>query len=138
MSEIRAGTYVYGDRACVANGSVPLGACALSVLATVVSVPTRGRAIVDAGSKTLTYDPAVGATGYGLLLEDPDAEIYLLNEEHGYVDISRCDPAPTVGERVTVVPNHACGTTNMHDEVVVHRDGEVIATWRVAARGKVR
>jgi D-serine deaminase-like pyridoxal phosphate-dependent protein len=39
---------------------------------------------------------------------------------------------------VTIIPNHACGTTNMHDEVVVHRGGEVVATLAIAARGKVR
>jgi D-serine deaminase-like pyridoxal phosphate-dependent protein len=138
VTEVRAGTYVYGDRACIANGSVPLETCALRILATVVSTPTRERAIVDAGSKTLTYDPALGASGYGLLVEHPDADVYLLNEEHGFVDVSRCDPPPAVGDTVTIVPNHACGTTNMHDEVVVHRGGEVVAAWPVAARGKVR
>jgi D-serine deaminase-like pyridoxal phosphate-dependent protein len=138
VTEVRAGTYVYGDRACIANGSVPLEDCALRILATVVSAPTRDRAILDAGSKTLTYDPAEGVSGYGLLVEYPEAEVFRLNEEHGYVDVSHCDPPPGVGETVTIVPNHACGTTNMHDEVVVHRAGEVVATWQVAARGKVR
>ena len=56
MTELRAGTYVYGDRACVANGTVPLEACALLVRATVVSRPTADRAILDAGSKALTSD----------------------------------------------------------------------------------
>jgi D-serine deaminase-like pyridoxal phosphate-dependent protein len=138
ITELRPGTYVYGDRACIANGSVPLENCALRVAATVVSRPTRERAIIDAGSKTLTSDMAVDATGYGLILEHPDAEIYKLNEEHGMVDVSACARLPEVGDRVTIVPNHACGTVNMHDEVVVHRRGEVVATYRIAARGKVR
>jgi D-serine deaminase-like pyridoxal phosphate-dependent protein len=138
VTEVRVGTYVYGDRACIANGSVPLDDCGLRVLATVVSRPTRARAILDAGSKTLTSDQAVGATGHGLLVEYPDAEVYALNEEHGYVDVSACARAPEVGQRVTVVPNHACGTANMHDEVVLHRAGEVIETLPTAARGKVR
>ena len=88
VDELRVGTYIYGDRACIANGSVPLEDCALRVVATVVSRPTRERAIIDAGSKTLTSDLAVGATGHGLLVEFPDAEVYALNEEHGYVDVS--------------------------------------------------
>jgi D-serine deaminase-like pyridoxal phosphate-dependent protein len=138
VTEVRVGTYVYGDRACIANGSVPLEDCALTVLATVVSRPTSERAIIDAGSKTLTSDPAEGVTGFGLVLEHPEAEIYRLNEEHGFVDVSGCDPRPDVGDVVTIVPNHACGTTNVHDEVVVHRTGEVIGTWLVAARGKIR
>jgi D-serine deaminase-like pyridoxal phosphate-dependent protein len=138
VNEVRVGTYVYGDRACIANGSVPLEDCALRVLATVVSRPTRARAIIDAGSKTLTSDPAVGVTGHGLLVEHPEAEVYALNEEHGYVDVSACERLPVVGDRVTVVPNHACATANMHDEIVVHRGGEIIETLPTAARGKVR
>ena len=138
VDELRVGTYIYGDRACIANGSVPLDDCALRVVAMVVSRPTRERAIIDAGSKTLTSDPAVGATGHGLLIDYPEAEVYALNEEHGYVDVSRCDRPPEIGDRVTIVPNHACTTANMHDEIVMHRGGEVVATLPTAARGKVR
>lgn len=137
-TELRVGTYVYGDRACIANGAVALEDCALRVVATVVSRPTAGRAILDAGSKALTSDLAVGATGYGLLVEHPEAEIRLLNEEHGIVDVSRCAEALSIGERVTVVPNHACGTTNVYDEIVLHRGGEVVDTLPIRARGKLR
>ena len=91
--ELRVGTYVYGDRACIANGSVPLEDCALRVVATVVSRPTRDRAIIDAGSKTLTSDLAIDQTGLGQLVEHPEAAIYALNEEHGYVDVSACAAA---------------------------------------------
>jgi D-serine deaminase-like pyridoxal phosphate-dependent protein len=138
VTELRPGTYVYGDRACIANGSVPLADCALRVVATVVSRPVPGRAILDAGSKTLTSDLAAGAAGHGLLVEHPEADVYLLNEEHGMVDVSRCASPPQVGDRVTIVPNHACTTANLHDEVVMHRGGEIVETLRVAARGLVR
>lgn len=138
VTELRPGTYVYGDRACIANGSVPLEDCALRVIATVVSRPTPGRAILDAGSKTLTSDLAVGATGHGLLVEHPEAEVYKLNEEHGIVDVSRCVHPPQIGDRVTIVPNHACTAANLHDEVVLHRGGEIVETLRTAARGLVR
>jgi D-serine deaminase-like pyridoxal phosphate-dependent protein len=138
VTELRPGTYVYGDRACIANGSVPLEDCALRVIATVVSRPTPGRAILDAGSKTLTSDLAIGATGHGLLVEHPEAEVYKLNEEHGMVDVSRCARPPEVGDRVTIVPNHACTAANLHDEIVLHRGSEIVATLRTAARGLVR
>ncbi|HUQ21944.1 MAG TPA: D-TA family PLP-dependent enzyme [Gaiellaceae bacterium] len=137
VDELRVGTYIYGDRSLLVNG-MALDDCALRVVATVVSRPTRERAIIDAGSKTLTTDPALGATGHGLLVEFPEAEIYALNEEHGYVDVSRCDPPPEIGDRVTIVPNHACTAANMHDEIVMHRRGEIVETLPTAARGKVR
>jgi D-serine deaminase-like pyridoxal phosphate-dependent protein len=138
VTELRAGTYVYGDRACVSNGSVGLDDCALHIVATVVSRPTRERAIVDAGSKALTMDPAAGVEGFGTLLEYPNASIYALNEEHGFVDVSRCVSPPNIGEVVTIVPNHACAAVNLHDEVVVHRSGGDIDRWPIAARGRSR
>ena len=51
----------------IATRHVPvleLDACAMSVLATVVSRPTDNRAILDAGSKTLSSD-ALGLDGFG-------------------------------------------------------------------------
>jgi D-serine deaminase-like pyridoxal phosphate-dependent protein len=140
ITEVRAGTYVYGDRSCIANGSVSLPDCALRIRATVVSRPTAERAILDAGSKTLTNDPAEEASGggHGLIVEYPEARIYALSEEHGHVDVGACLPGPDVGEVVTIVPNHACGCANLHDDVVVHRNGQVVGVWPVAARGKLR
>src|SRR5262249_5341547 len=140
ITEVRAGTYVYGDRSCIANGAVPLESCALRVRATVVSRPTRDRAILDSGSKTLTTDPVEegGGGGHGFVVEYPDAAVYALSEEHGHVDLGACADRPEVGQVVTVAPNHACGCTNMHDEVVAHRGGRIIGFWPVAARGKIR
>jgi D-serine deaminase-like pyridoxal phosphate-dependent protein len=138
LTEVRAGTYLYNDRMCLADGSAALEDCALHVRATVVSRPAHDRAIVDAGTKALTSDIAPGVDGYGQLLEHPAARVPQLNEEHGYVDLSACERRPDIGEMVTIVPNHACGTTNMFDEVVAHRDGEVVAVWPLEARGKLR
>jgi D-serine deaminase-like pyridoxal phosphate-dependent protein len=139
ITELRAGTYVYGDRSCIANGTVSLEDCALRVRATVASRPAPGRAILDAGSKTLSSDPTVSAeeTGYGFIVEHPEAVVYGLSEEHGHVDVDRCADPPAVGDVVTIVPNHACATTNLHDTVLVHRGGETVGVWPVAARGKV-
>jgi D-serine deaminase-like pyridoxal phosphate-dependent protein len=140
LTEVRAGTYVYGDRSCIANGSVPLEDCALRVRATVVSRPTAERGILDCGSKALTNDPVEEASGggHGLIVEHPKARLYALSEEHGHVDFGDCARRPTVGEVVTVIPNHACGCTNLYDEVAVHRNGRIVGLWPVAARGKLR
>jgi D-serine deaminase-like pyridoxal phosphate-dependent protein len=54
------------------------------------------------------------------------------------VDISACARKPEIGERVQVIVNHACGTTNLHNEVVAHRRGRIEAIWPVAARGLLR
>jgi D-serine deaminase-like pyridoxal phosphate-dependent protein len=137
-TELRVGTYVYNDRATVAAGAATLDDCALHVVAAVVSRPTLDRAILDAGSKTLSSDrvaPSAGE-GYGLILDYPEAVIERLNEEHGVVDLSRCVRRPRIGERVRIVPNHVCVVSNLHDTVTVTRGGEVVGSWPVAARGR--
>lgn len=141
VTEVRCGTSVFGDAACVAEGIVPLADTALRVRATVVSRPTRTRAIVDAGSKTLTSDPnEAGGVGHGIVVEYPEAVLYALHEEHGFLDLGACDaPAlPAVGDVVTIIPNHACGCINLHDRVAAYRGDEIVGLWEVAARGMVR
>lgn len=140
LTEVRVGTYIYHDRATVAAGTADLNECALHLHATVVSRPTGDRAVIDAGTKSLTSDlvaPSAGP-GYGLILDYPDAVIERLNEEHGVIDLSHCDRRPEIGERLRIVPNHVCVVSNLHDEVVVSRASRVVDTWRVAARGKTR
>ena len=70
-TEHRPGTYIYHDRD-QARASLGLEDCAMRILATVVSRPTDGRAILDAGSKTLSSD-LNGLEGYGLITEYPQA-----------------------------------------------------------------
>jgi D-serine deaminase-like pyridoxal phosphate-dependent protein len=140
LTEVRVGTYIYHDRATVAVGAADFGECALHLHATVISRPTADRAVIDAGSKSLSsdrIDPAAGE-GYGLIRGYEDAVIERLNEEHGVIDISRCSRKPQVGERVQILPNHVCVVSNLHDESALSRDGLLVDTRRVEARGKTR
>jgi D-serine deaminase-like pyridoxal phosphate-dependent protein len=137
VTEHRAGTYIFNDRATVASGAATWEDCAMRVRTTVISRPTPTRAILDAGSKSLSSD-LMGQSGYGLIVEYPDAVIARLNEEHGIVDLSRCAKKPEVGEIVSVIPNHACVVTNLHDFLVGVRGERVEVVWPVAARGMIR
>ena len=134
LNELRVGVYVYGDCRTIAAGVIEPEDCALRVRTTVVSRPTATRAILDAGSKTLTSDD--GPDGYGLVVEYPEARLVKVSEEHGHLELS--GPGPALGEVVTVIPNHACVVSNLHDQVVVRRGGEAVEVWPIAARGKVR
>jgi len=140
LTEIRPGTYVYNDLNTYYQGVCRLEDCAVRVVATVVSTAVPGRAIIDGGSKTFSSD-ALGSgpkSGYGYVVEAPDASIIKLNEEHGYLDITQSQHHFHVGEVVTVIPNHVCTTVNMHDEILTLRQGEAVGCWKIAARGKVR
>ena len=109
----------------------------MRIRATVVSRPTPGRAILDAGSKSLTSD-LLGFEDYGHLVEYPEARLFALSEEHGHLDVRGCSRQPAVGEVVNVIPNHTCVVSNLHDTVVVTRGDRVEGEWAVAARGKTR
>lgn len=136
-TEHRPGTYIYNDRMQMAAGVATLEDCALTVCSTVVSRAGADRGILDAGSKTLTADSG-GLDGFGLILEHPEAKIAKFAEEHGFLDLSRCNERPKVGDVVRIVPNHVCVVVNMVDEVVMVRGEEIVGTLPVAARGRLR
>jgi D-serine deaminase-like pyridoxal phosphate-dependent protein len=136
-TEHRPGTYIYNDRMQVAAGVATWDDCALHIYSTVVSRAAPERGILDAGSKTLTTDTG-GLDGHGLILEHPEAKIARFAEEHGFLDLSRSNTRPNVGDVVRIVPNHVCVVVNMMDEVVMVRGEEILGTLPVAARGKLR
>jgi D-serine deaminase-like pyridoxal phosphate-dependent protein len=136
VTEYRPGTYVYMDRSLVRDGVCGFEDCALTVLATVVSTPTPERAVVDAGSKTLTSDTR-GLEGFGHVLGRFDLAIDQLSEEHGRVTAGGEATGLRVGERVRIVPNHACVVSNLFDAVTTLRGGEITGSVAVAARGRV-
>jgi D-serine deaminase-like pyridoxal phosphate-dependent protein len=144
ITELRPGNYVYFDRTQVALGAASVDDCALTVLATVVA-QHPGRIILDSGSKTLTNDTARGITkaaGYGAVLTadggvDEALTIERLSEEHATVRVdgnTRLKP----GDRVRVLPNHACTVSNLVDVVRLVDGDTVIDTLPVAARGKIQ
>ena len=136
VTEYRAGTYIYNDRSLVVQGSCDWPDCALTVLATVVSRPTPDRAIIDAGSKSLTSD-LLGLQGYGHVVEFPDAAITALSEEHGTLRLNPDAPGPAIGQKLHIIPNHACPVSNLAGQVCLHRSGMLVGDQKVAARGCV-
>ena len=60
-----------------------------------------------------------------------------LSEEHGTIDVSACTLKPQIGDRVRIIPNHACVVSNLFDSVVLISGDEVVDIAPVAARGRV-
>lgn len=137
VTECRPGTYVYNDFSQVCLGTARVEECALTILATVVSVPARDRAVVDAGSKTLSTDPLwPHAGGHGLVL-GRGSRVARLSEEHGVIRVEEGESF-RVGEKVRILPNHACVVSNLHDRLTAFRKGRVEGQITVAARGCVQ
>jgi D-serine deaminase-like pyridoxal phosphate-dependent protein len=139
MNEIRPGTYVFNDRNTVNSGACTLNECAAKVIATVVSNARDGQVLIDGGSKTFSSDRLNGDAGvsFGLVGGYDGAHFHKMNEEHGFVDVSRCARRPQLGEKLEVLMNHVCVVMNLHEEVWGHRGGVVENSWRVAGRGKL-
>ena len=136
-NEYRAGTYIYNDRSLAERGTCSYDDCALQVLATVVSRPTDERALIDAGSKSLTSD-LLGLKGYGVVKAMNKAQVYNMSEEHGFLDIAALAEKPEVGDLVRITPNHVCPVTNLFNRVVFVRGNDVLGSVKVDARGLVQ
>lgn len=134
MTELRPGAYVFNDAQQWELGACDASQIALTVHATVVS-HGGGRVVLDAGSKAVSPDKAAWATGAARLLDHPDARVVQLSEHHAVVDMAGA-PLPHLGSTVRVVPNHCCNAVNLADAVTVHRNGQVVDIWPVAARGR--
>jgi D-serine deaminase-like pyridoxal phosphate-dependent protein len=136
VNEIRAGTYLIGDRQQWFIGAVPGNGVAIAVAATVVSAAVDGQVVIDAGAKTLTKDVASYLEGHGLLPAYPDAIIERVSDYHGMVRIPLGSPRPAVGEVVAVIPNHVCPVIDLRDSFVATRSGVIVGVWPVDARGR--
>ena len=129
--ELRPGVYVFGDAQQWELGVVDPADISLTCRATVVS--RRGdQVVLDAGSKVLGADRATWSSGFGRVLEQPDARISMLSEHHAVVEWPGAPPA--LGTAVDVVPNHACSAVNLADQLWV-QEGGGLRGWSVSARG---
>jgi len=134
ITEMRPGTYVFGDANQVTLGSQTLEDCALAVVGSVVSTPARDRAVMDAGSKALSADLRVpGLDSFGIVLGREDLTVDRLHEEHAVIGGAGAGGL-RIGDRLVIVPAHACTMVNLHPALLYVTDRE--ATWHpVEARG---
>ncbi|OCZ88906.1 alanine racemase [Achromobacter xylosoxidans] len=131
-TELQAGSYAFMDGDYGANEwDGPLAfQNSLFVLSTVMSTPAPDRVILDAGLKSTTAEcgpPAIhGAQGL---------QYAAINDEHGVVRVAPGAQPPALGDTLLLVPSHVDPTFNLHDGLVVYRDGIVQDIWEISARG---
>lgn len=146
ITEMRPGNYVFLDRTQVGLESGAYSDCALFIVATVVSRPAADRAILDCGSKTLTSDLGRGFAplpGYGAVFlssdenqPDPSILIERVSEEHAICRVPESSPLRP-GDRLRVLPNHACTVANLTDRLWLADDNGGLEPLPVAARGRI-
>ncbi|HUN35471.1 MAG TPA: alanine racemase [Trebonia sp.] len=135
LTELRPGVYVFNDAQQLELGVCTEDQLALTAVATVVSRPAPDRLVLDCGSKVLGADRMPWATGHGRVLGLPGARVTALSEHHATVVLPEAGPEPALGDLLAVVPNHVCTAINLADQLHAVRDGQLVATWPVMARG---
>jgi D-serine deaminase-like pyridoxal phosphate-dependent protein len=137
VTEIRVGTAVLNDYFVIKFGHCARRDCAARVVATVISDAVPGRIIIDAGSKALSAKQLLRHENLemGFIVEYPDARITRLHEEHGWVDVSRCDPAPKIGQRLSIIPVNVSLCVNLYDHFYLITPNGTLKKERVDARG---
>jgi len=138
ITEIRPGNYVFYDMKQVLLGVIPIDRVSLYIVSTVISRPDKDRIIVDAGAKTLSLDSVVldGEKVHGFIPKYPEARIFRLSEEHGWIKIPETYPIK-IGDRLKIIPAHSCLVINNFDEIYGVRNGNVERIIKIDARGKV-
>ena len=137
VTEIRVGTAVLNDYFVLKFDHCALKDCAARVVATVISDVVPGQAIIDAGSKALSAKQLLRHENLemGFIVEYPDARIIRLHEEHGWVDVSRCNHPPRIGERLSIIPVNVSLCVNLYDHFYLITPSGILQKEHVDARG---
>ena len=131
ITEVQAGVYPLMDMET--SRVRPELQPAASVLATVISHPVAGRAVVDAGHKTTGPD-----FGVPVLEAFEGAVASRFSAEHGILDLE--GPATErlmPNDKVRLVPYNLALCVNQYDYIRAVRDGKLAGYWRVAGRGQL-
>ena len=132
-TELQPGSYVFMDADYARNALAPDEHAfehSLYVLCSVMSVPARDRAVVDAGLKALAVDSGLPEIHAARGLRYAKA-----SDEHGVLEVDASVATPAPGERVWLIPGHCDPTVNLYDWLVGVRGRHVECVWPVAARG---
>ena len=130
-TELQPGSYVFMDADYQKNALAPDQhhfEQSLFVLAAVMSVPVRERAVVDAGLKAFAFD-----SGPPLVYGAHGLTYVKASDEHGVIAVAPDAQPPRLGDRLWLVPGHCDPTVNLYDWIVgVRGDARRVC---VAGRG---
>jgi D-serine deaminase-like pyridoxal phosphate-dependent protein len=145
VTEVRAGVFVFFDLVMAGIGVCTIDDIALSLLSTVIGHQReKGWILVDAGWMALSRDRGTARQavdqGYGLVCDQhgrPFGDLIVAdtNQEHGILALrpgsSGTLPDLSIGDRVRILPNHACATGAQHDRYHVLSGGtqSIEAVW---------
>lgn len=131
-NEIQPGSYVFMDADYAANragegANERAFAHSLFIKASVISAREDGRAVVDAGLKSMSAESGMPWVVGGA------AKAQGMADEHTTLRYE--GPPPALGASVRLIPGHCDPTVNLHDWLIGLRGERVEAIWPIDARG---
>lgn len=137
LSELQTGSYVFMDTQ-YREVQRPDGAQwpfeqALFVYTSVVSVNNDGWVTTDAGLKAFATDgpnPEVWSD------ELRGSDYAFFGDEHGMLIVEEGTPRPQLGELIVCAAPHCDPTVNLYSDYHLVRDGELLRTLPIDARGR--
>ena len=150
VTEVRAGVFVFFDLVMAGIGICEIDDIAMSVLATVIGHQReKGWILIDAGWMAMSQDRGTSKQqidqGYGLVCDSagtPFQDLILAdaNQEHGILKVrpgsNAALPELAIGDRVRILPNHACATGAQHRSYhIVHGTSDIVTNEWVRFTG---
>lgn len=141
VTEVRAGVFVFFDLVMAGVGICRVEDIALFVLATVIGHQReKGWILIDAGWMAMSQDRGTAKQeidqGYGIVCDSsgqPYDNLILAdaNQEHGIIMVrpgsGAALPDLKIGDRVRILPNHACATGAQHCSYhIVHGASDIV------------
>ena len=142
VTEVRPGTYVFKDYMIVKENAGSFDDISIRFYSTVVSTNHKNYAVIDGGSKCFPTDvvpfkPPYYYPGYAVIEDRPDLSLSRLYEEHGIIESAEGDTGLSVGQVITLIPNHVCTAINLQNWVYFYENG-TLSKHIVDARGMLR
>ena len=130
ITEVRAGRYPLMDARLQTH--LPELSLAAIVLATVISHPVAGLAVLDAGHKATAPDH-----GRPVLQGVAGGTATRFSAEHGIIELeSGAGGTLSPGEKARLAPWELAATINQYDYIRAVRDGRLEGYWPLSARGR--
>ena len=134
-NELQAGSYCFMDADYGLNLNetgefINTFRNSLFIWSTIMSHPTKDRAVVDAGHKATSIE-----SGLPLVADLKDVKYVSASDEHGSLALGRDAIDLKIGQKIRLIPGHCDPTVNLHDWYIGIRNGMVEAIWPVEARG---
>jgi len=75
---------------------------------------------------------------FGFFPDKPELILEKPSEEHGIIRVPKGYRKIKIGEKLEIIPNHACVVPNLMEYLIYSQGKKIVGEWPVLCRGKSR